>query len=176
MLFWEKKPKHPTLLSDKISKEGFSLPQRIFMLLFQCIIFYALLNFSLLKNLPLCMFMRQLLITAVWHLFNKCTDFATSQTSPRRGICEPFYIKKEDQLVETRIAKKFSDDMFSPEVNALLVHLWRSRREKLHPCSHSKATAGLDHRACSCAEKQTSAACRLAVQFSRQLVHLPEKL
>lgn len=83
----------------------------------------------------------------------------------------------EDQLVETRPAKKFSDDiMLSPELKALPVHLWRSRKEKLHPCSHSKATAGLDHRACSCAEKQSSAACGLAVHFSRQLVPLPEKV
>lgn len=32
--------------------------------------------------------MRQLLITAVWQLFNKFTDFAASQTSLSRGICE----------------------------------------------------------------------------------------
>lgn len=66
---------HPTLLSDKISK-AFPLPQRVFMLLFQYIICYALLNLSRLKNLLLCIFMRQLLIMALWHLFNKCTEIA----------------------------------------------------------------------------------------------------
>lgn len=108
------------------------------MLLFQYIICYALLNLSLLKNLLLCIFMRQLLIVAVWHLFNKCTEIAASQTFLSRG-------NLEDQLLETRPAKKFSYDiMLLPELKALLVHLWRSREEKLHPCSHSKATAGLD--------------------------------
>lgn len=46
------------------------------MLLFQYIICYALLNLSRLKNLLLCIFMRQLLIMALWHLFNKCTEIA----------------------------------------------------------------------------------------------------
>lgn len=81
------------------------------------------------------------------------------------------------QLAERRPAKKFSDDVVSsPELKALLAHPWRGRKEELHPSSHSKATAGLDQGACSCAEKQTSAAWGVAVHFFRQLVHLPEKL
>lgn len=101
------------------------------MLLFQCIICYALLHFSLLKDIPLCVFMRQLLIPAVWHLFNKCSHLSGEGS-----------VNLEDQLLETRPAKTFSDNtMLSPELKALLVHLWRSRKEKLH----SKATAGLDH-------------------------------
>lgn len=105
------------------------------MLLFQYIICYALLHFSLLKNLPLCVFMRQLLITAVWHLFNKCSHLSGEGSE-----------NLEDQLLETRPTKTFSDNtMLSPELKALLVHLWRSRKEKLHSCASSKATAGLDH-------------------------------
>lgn len=79
----------------------------------------------------------------------------------------------KDQLADRSPAKTDSDDaVFLPELKAFLAHPWRSRKEQLHPRSHSKATAGLDQGACSCAEKQISAALGVAVHFFRQLVHL----
>lgn len=145
------------------------------MLLFQYIICYALCNFcfTLLKNLTLRIFMRQLILTAV---FGSCsTNSLTLQ--PIRRLSVEGSGNLRDQLAERSPAKKFSDDVvFLPELKALLAHPWRSRKEQLHPCSHSKATAGLDQGACSCTEKQISAAWGVAVHFFRQLIHLLGKL